>query len=83
MATHCSILPGESHGKRSLVGYSLWGHKESDMTEYARTHTHTPRHWVCPAHLTPTRAGWKHLGGVSPGSIDVAVLVRRGKHGES
>ena len=24
-------------GQRSLVGYSLWGHKESDMTE----HTHT------------------------------------------
>ena len=50
---------------------------------HAHTHTHTPRHWVCPAHLTPTRAGWKHLGGVSPGSIDAAVLVRRGKHGES
>ena len=27
------FLPGESHGQRSLVGYSLWGHKESDMTE--------------------------------------------------
>ena len=26
-------LPGESHGQRSLVGYSPWGHKESDMTE--------------------------------------------------
>ena len=25
--------PGESHGQRSLVGYSPWGHKESDMTE--------------------------------------------------
>ena len=25
-------LPGESHGWRSLVGYSPWGHKESDMT---------------------------------------------------
>ena len=22
-----------SHGQRSLVGYSPWGHKESDMTE--------------------------------------------------
>ena len=21
------------HGQRSLVGYSLWGHKESDTTE--------------------------------------------------
>ena len=26
------FLPGESHGQRSLVGYSPWGHKESDMT---------------------------------------------------
>jgi len=26
-------LPGKSHGQRRLVGYSLWGHKESDMTE--------------------------------------------------
>ena len=27
------LLPGKSHGQRSLVGYSLWGCKESDMTE--------------------------------------------------
>ena len=27
------FLPGESLGQRSLVGYSPWGHKESDMTE--------------------------------------------------
>ena len=33
MATHSSILAGESHGQRSLVGYSPWGHKESDITE--------------------------------------------------
>ena len=33
MATHCSILAWESHGQRSLVGYSPRGHKESDMTE--------------------------------------------------
>ena len=25
--------PGESHGQRSLLGYSPWGHKESDTTE--------------------------------------------------
>ena len=30
------FLPKESHGQRSLVGYSLWGRKESDTTE--RTH---------------------------------------------
>ena len=27
------FLPGESHGQRSLVGYSPWGLKESDRTE--------------------------------------------------
>ena len=27
------FLPGESHGQRSLAGYSPWGCKEVDMTE--------------------------------------------------
>ena len=27
------FLPGESHGQRSLMGYSLWGRKELDTTE--------------------------------------------------
>ena len=27
------LLPGKSHGQRSLVSYSPWGRKESDMTE--------------------------------------------------
>ena len=27
------FLPGKSHGRRSLAGYSPWGCKESDMTE--------------------------------------------------
>ena len=30
--TPVSLL-GESHGQRSLVGYSPWGHKESNMTK--------------------------------------------------
>ena len=28
------FLPGESHGQRSLVGYSPWGRKELDTTEH-------------------------------------------------
>ena len=32
MATHSSILPGESHGQKSLAGYSPWNHRESDTT---------------------------------------------------
>ena len=27
------FLPGESHGQRSLAGYSPWGHIKSDMSE--------------------------------------------------
>ena len=27
------LLPGKSHGRRSLIGYSPWGRKESDTTE--------------------------------------------------
>ena len=30
------FLPGESHGQKSLVGYSPWGHKESDTTEVTK-----------------------------------------------
>ena len=33
METHSNILAGESHGQRSLAGYSPQDHKESDMTE--------------------------------------------------
>ena len=36
MATHSSILAGKFHGQRSLVGYSPWGRKESDMTEHSK-----------------------------------------------
>ena len=32
------FLPGKSHGQRSLIGYSPWGHKQSDTTE--RLHFH-------------------------------------------
>ena len=30
------FLPGEFDGQRNLVGYSPWGHKESDTTEPAQ-----------------------------------------------
>ena len=34
------LLPGKSHGWRSLVGHSPWGRKQSDTTE--RLHFHFP-----------------------------------------
>ena len=33
MATHSSVLAGESQGQRSLVGCRLWGRTDSDTTE--------------------------------------------------
>ena len=44
MATTPVFLPEESHGQRSLVGSSLWGRRESGVTEqltHSHTHTHT------------------------------------------
>ena len=40
-ATHSSILAWRSHEPRSLVGYSVWGCKELNMTEQLSTETHT------------------------------------------
>ena len=34
------FLPEESHGQRSLAGYSAWGHKEFDKTEQLITAQH-------------------------------------------
>ena len=48
------LLPGKSHGQRSLVGCSPWGRKESDMTE--RLHFHfslSSRGFLVPLHFLP------------------------------
>ena len=39
IATYFSIFAGESHGQRSLVGYSPRDHKESENTERLNTTT--------------------------------------------
>ena len=40
MATHSVFLPGESHGQRSLAGYSLWGCKcQTQWSDKAHVHT--------------------------------------------
>ena len=38
------FLPGEFHGQSGLVGYSSWGCKELDTTQWL-THTHTGSMW--------------------------------------
>ena len=52
------LLPGKSHGRRSVVGYSPWGCKESDMTEPL----HFPVFWPGKSH------GQRSLAGYSPWS---------------
>ena len=43
MTTHSSILPRESQGRRSMVGYRPWGCKESDVIEHTHAVTHMLR----------------------------------------
>ena len=39
MATHFSVLAWKIPWTREPGGYSPWGHKESDTTQHAETHT--------------------------------------------
>ena len=53
------FLPGESHGQRSLAGYSPRAHKESTTIEPLSTHTHlnsvqSHRRFVPQAPRAPT-----------------------------
>jgi len=41
------ILPRNSQGKRSLMGYSPWGGKESYTTDHAHTHRPQARSLTC------------------------------------
>ena len=55
------FLPGKSHGQRSLVGYSPWGHKETDTTEHtcARTRALNWHQFLRPKHhCHQTRDFW-------------------------
>ena len=48
MAPHSSTFAGKSHGLRSLVGCSPWGHEESDTTSLSLslfTFMHWRRQW--------------------------------------
>ena len=44
------FLLGEFHGQKSLVGYSPWGHKESDMTEWLTLSTLVRTAGSCSGH---------------------------------
>ena len=68
------FLPGEFHGQRSLVGYSPWGHEESDMTEWLHFHfllsctgegNGNPLQCSCLENPIDGRAWWAAVYGVA------------------
>ena len=71
------FLPGESHGRRSLVGYSPRGHEESDTTE--RLHFHFHLHALEKEMATHSRVlAWRILGTGEPGGLPSMVSHRVG-----
>ena len=64
MATHSSILAGESRGQRSLEGYSPWGHKKLDRTERL-TNTH------CSMGLHRVGHDWGDLAAAAAAVVDI------------
>ena len=68
------LLPGKSHGRRSLVGCSPWGHWELDMTEQLHFHfslSHigegngNPLQYSCLENPRDGEAWWSAVCGVT------------------
>ena len=66
MAPHSSTLPGKSHRRRSLVGYSPWGRSESDMTEQLHFHFHALEKEMA---THSTVLAWRIPGTGEPGGL--------------
>ena len=67
------FLPGESHGQRSLWGYSPWGHKESDTPECVSLNHFMPRVAHCQA---PCFSSWSVF--LAMGSTGTKYRIARG-----
>ena len=66
------LLPGKSHGQRSLVGCSPWGREESDMTEWL----HFPFHALEKEMATHSSVlAWR-----IPGMVEPSGLPSMGSH---
>ena len=62
------LLPGKSHGWRSLVGYSPWDHTELDTTE--RLHFHFSLHALEKEMATHSSVlAWRIPGTGEPGGL--------------
>ena len=68
MAPTPVLLPGKSHGRRSLVGCSPWGREESDTIAQLHFHFSLFLHWrrkwqPTPVFLPGESQGWRSLVG--------------------
>ena len=69
------LLPGKSHGRRSLVGCSPWGCEESDTTE--RLHFHFSLHALEKEMATHSSVlAWRIPGMGEPGGLPSVGLHR-------
>ena len=80
----CPIyLPEKFHGQRNLAGYSPWGHKQSDTTEWLSTHTHKHTHKaICSAleQATSTKTQYLPPQVLTPSCRHWRVGVDVGEH---
>ena len=60
------LLPGKSHGWRSLVGCSPWGPEESDTTEWLHLHFHALEKDMA---THSSVLAWRILGMGEPGGL--------------
>ena len=67
------LLPGKSHGRRSLVGCSPWGRWESDMTEQLHFHSLEKEMATHSSILA-----WRIPGMAQPGGLSSMGLHRVG-----
>ena len=84
------FLPGESHRKRSPVGYSSWGRKESDMTErlhflflFVLTHIHMLKPWshcVSVWRWEVVGSSWGQEGGMLTMGLESLLSVSLSLH---
>ena len=67
------FLPEKFHGQKSLVGYSPWGHKESNTTEHTHTLCTHCLHCLLVSYNTYKDLFW---GNISSGRRPAAVTKR-------
>ena len=79
IATHSSTLAWKSHGRRSLVGYSPWSHKELDTTKRMNTQFREENEEAAPSSLLVEEQTILHWPEISEFRPTDSQSVRRSK----